>query len=240
MKYVFLIGFLAVLFLKSVFVVSAQAPTLAPTPCVIAPTQCGELNSKCCFYTPVNACASTWTASAGVLKPILDGLMGQVINPIIAPLDTMMQTASQPCLNGTPTTPGDLTNPACFCTAQPPPPLTSLSKFCSNINSKEKGACESCYNGSGVWTGAGCIYADTKSFIEKTLLGWGIGIAGTIALLCIIYAAFSIQTSQGNAEKIKKAQELLTSCITGLLLIIFSVFILRVIGVNILQIPGLN
>lgn len=240
MKYcIFLIAFV-ILFLRTSFSVSAQVPTATPTPLVFMQASCGELNGKCCFYTPINTNVTAWTAGAGVLKPAFDGLMSQVIIPIINPLDNMMQTSTQPCLNGTPTTPGDLSSPSCFCTAQPPPPLTSLSKFCSNINANEKDRCESCYEGSGVWTGAGCIYADTKSFIEKTLLGWGIGLAGTIALLCIIYAAFSIQTSQGNAEKIKKAQELLTSCITGLLLIIFSVFILRVIGINILQIPGLN
>jgi len=66
----------------------------------------------------------------------------------------------------------------------------------------------------------------------------GIGLAGLIALLCIIYAAFMIQISSGNPERIKKAQELLTSCIMGLMLIIFSVFILRLIGVDILKIPG--
>ena len=49
-----------------------------------------------------------------------------------------------------------------------------------------------------------------------------------------------MQTSQGNPEKLKKAQEMLTSCIMGLMLIIFSVLILRLIGVDILKIPGFN
>jgi len=47
-----------------------------------------------------------------------------------------------------------------------------------------------------------------------------------------------MQSSQGNPEKLKKAQEMITSCIMGLMLIIFSVFILKLIGVNILKIPG--
>jgi len=84
----------------------------------------------------------------------------------------------------------------------------------------------------------GCVYTDTKDFIEKTVFGLGIGLAGGFALLCIIYAAFMMQSSQGNPEKLKKAQELITSCIMGLMLIIFSVFILRLIGVSILKIPG--
>ena len=90
----------------------------------------------------------------------------------------------------------------------------------------------------GVWTGIGCVYTDTKAFIEKTVFGMGIGLAGVLALLCIIYSAFMMQSSQGNPEKLKKAQEMITSCIMGLMLIIFSVFILRLIGVDILNIPG--
>ena len=84
------------------------------------------------------------------------------------------------------------------------------------------------------------LILESKRFIEETIFGLGIGLAGMVSLLCIIYAAFTMQSSQGNPEKIKKAQELLTSCIMGLILIIFSVFILRLIGVSILRIPGFS
>jgi uncharacterized membrane protein YidH (DUF202 family) len=84
----------------------------------------------------------------------------------------------------------------------------------------------------------GCVKSNVGSFIQDTLLGWGVGIAGGVSMLCIMYAAFMMQTSGGEAEKIKKAQQLMTSCITGLMIIIFSVFILQLIGVKILRIPG--
>ena len=79
--------------------------------------------------------------------------------------------------------------------------------------------------------------ANFKSIIEETVFGIGVGLAGGFSLLCIIYAAFMMQSSEGNPEKLKKAQEMITSCIMGLMLIIFSVFILRLIGVNLLKIP---
>jgi len=49
-----------------------------------------------------------------------------------------------------------------------------------------------------------------------------------------------MQSSQGNPEKLKKSQDMITSCIMGLMLIIFSIFILKLIGVDILKIPGFS
>jgi hypothetical protein len=48
-----------------------------------------------------------------------------------------------------------------------------------------------------------------------------------------------ISTSAGDPKKLQAGKELLTAAISGLLLLIFSVFILRIIGVEILNIPGL-
>ncbi len=98
-------------------------------------------------------------------------------------------------------------------------------------------ACDACALLGQFYSSLGCISLDLKSFISETVLGLGISLGGLFALLCIIYSAFRMQVSRGNPEAIKKAQELLTSCIIGLILIIFSIFILRVIGVDILKIP---
>ena len=108
-------------------------------------------------------------------------------------------------------------------------------KYLGMSNPKEFEACDRCAT-SGFWTGIGCIPLSLGGFTEY-IFTLGIGLGGIIALLCIIYSAFQMQASRGNPEKIKKAQELLTSCIMGLMLIIFSVFILRLISVDILRIP---
>ncbi len=94
------------------------------------------------------------------------------------------------------------------------------------------GNCE----GEAIDTAIGCIpIGDTNEFIEF-ILRWAIGIGGGIAFLLIVFAGFQIMTSAGNPERLKAGQELLTSAIAGLILLIFSVFILRIIGVNILGI----
>lgn len=147
------------------------------------------------------------------------------------------------CVFGEPDRPP--TDPNCTCKSVDTPSANrSLAQLCYTYLSKGKnnelGSCVSCASGGGIWTAIGCVPTKIQGFISTFLLSTGIGFGGIIALICIIYAAFQIQTSRGNPEKIKKAQELLTSCIMGLMLIIFSVFILRLIGVNILRIPFLN
>ena len=99
--------------------------------------------------------------------------------------------------------------------------------------------CADC-SSHGIWTGIGCVDFNIETFIQKTIFGWGLGLAGTAAVLCFIYASFQMQISGTNPEKLKEAQELLTSCITGLIVIIFSVVILRIIGVDILRLPFLQ
>ncbi|MBI4157526.1 hypothetical protein HY502_01620, partial [Candidatus Woesebacteria bacterium] len=70
------------------------------------------------------------------------------------------------------------------------------------------------------------------------ILKWAIGIGGGIAFLLVVYSSFMIMTSSGNPDRLKAGQELLTSALMGVVLLVFSVFILKVIGVDILKIPG--
>ena len=91
-----------------------------------------------------------------------------------------------------------------------------------------------CDGEKGVNTAIGCIpISDTNQFIAF-ILRWAMGVGGGIALVLIVVAGFQIMTSTGNPEKIQAGKELLTSAIAGLIMLIFGVFILRVIGVDIL------
>ena len=88
--------------------------------------------------------------------------------------------------------------------------------------------------GKGIDTAIGCIpMGNTNEFIGF-ILGWAIGVGGGIAFLLMLFAGFQIMTSAGNPDRLRAGQELLTSAVSGLILLIFSVFILRVVGVNIL------
>jgi len=116
---------------------------------------------------------------------------------------------------------------------------TSLENFYPSLNPKEASSapvCKTARGEDGIDTAIGCIpISDTNAFIGF-ILRWAIGVGGGIAFLLIVYSAFMIMTSQGNPERLKAGQELLTSAIAGLIMLIFSVFILNIIGVNILGI----
>lgn len=88
---------------------------------------------------------------------------------------------------------------------------------------------------NSISTAIGCIsvLGSQEQFLGD-ILRWGVGIGGGIAFLLIIYAGFMVMSSAGNPDRLKAGQELLTSAISGLMLLIFSVFILKFIGIDIL------
>jgi hypothetical protein len=99
---------------------------------------------------------------------------------------------------------------------------------------------ECTYEGSkGLKTSLGCIPVESSGFIAW-LLKIGISIGGGIAFLLMVWGGFIFVTSSGNPEKVKQGQEIIVSALVGLLFIIFSIFILEFIGVDILAIPGLT
>lgn len=91
---------------------------------------------------------------------------------------------------------------------------------------------------SGISTQIGCIEAGSTSGFVGELFRLGTGMAGGIAFLLILFGGFQILTSAGNPERLNAGKELIGSAIAGLLMILFSVFLLKIIGVDILCIPG--
>lgn len=104
----------------------------------------------------------------------------------------------------------------------------------TSASSSGKSSDPTCMGGNGIDTAIGCIpISDTNAFMGW-VLGWAIGVGGGIAFLLIVYASFMVMTSSGDPARLKAGQELLTSAISGLIMLIFSVFILKFIGIDIL------
>lgn len=89
----------------------------------------------------------------------------------------------------------------------------------------------------GIQTAIGCIHTIPKEFV-KDFMRLGVGIGGGVVFLLIILGVFRMLTSAGNPQSLKEGQDILTSAVIGLLLVIFATLLLKIIGVDILNIPG--
>jgi len=88
-------------------------------------------------------------------------------------------------------------------------------------------------------TALGCLAVDSARSFTIEIFGRAVFLAGGIAFLLMLSGALIIIVSSGNPDRIKAGSELIGSALAGLIFIIFSLFLLRIIGVEFLSIPGL-
>lgn len=125
----------------------------------------------------------------------------------------------------------------------PPKPLPSLAPICEQLRPEMVAECKACMDDpekGGIWTAIGCLPTDLPLLVKDVFFVFGLSIAGGIAFLYLIYGGFIFLTSSGNPERLAHGKEIIVSAMSGLLLIIFSIFLLRVIGVDILNLPGFS
>jgi hypothetical protein len=87
-------------------------------------------------------------------------------------------------------------------------------------------------------TALGCLPVEMDQLII-TLLPYLFGVAGGISFLLMVSGFIKMTMSSGDPKAVQGAQETITSAITGLIVSIFALFILRLIAVDILKIPGI-
>ncbi len=97
--------------------------------------------------------------------------------------------------------------------------------------------CASCIDDGGTWTGIGCIVTTIEGLFNS-LLRIILGVMGGVALIRLIILGYQYQFA--GEDKIKPSVQDILATLGGLLLVLFSVVILRFIGVNLLDIvpPG--
>ncbi len=91
----------------------------------------------------------------------------------------------------------------------------------------------------GVSTGLGCIPYQPQELVSWVLWFLARVITG-ISLLLLLYGGIRYVLASGNPEGVEEAKSVITAGVTGLLLTIFSVLILRVIGIDVLGLPGFS
>jgi hypothetical protein len=96
-----------------------------------------------------------------------------------------------------------------------------------------------CADEVSVNTALGCVPVEMDKFIAW-LLPYIFGIGGGIAFILMIYGFILMTTSNGDPKAVQGAKETVTSALIGLLICIFAIFLLRLITVDILKIPGIS
>ena len=86
-------------------------------------------------------------------------------------------------------------------------------------------------------TALGNIPTDISGFAER-ILQIGIGLAGGISLILMVIGSIRVLTSSGEQQRLAGGRDMIVAAIAGLLFLIFSVLILKFIGVEIIKIPG--
>jgi len=118
------------------------------------------------------------------------------------------------------------------------PPSVSNAIYCTDLGNPTTNP-GSPDNPNRLYTAFGCIRIDKYDKTVEFFIKWSIGIVGGTALIMLTYATLQVVTSSGNPDKLKAAKELFMAVLGSILLLILSVTILRIIGVEILILPGL-
>ncbi len=116
---------------------------------------------------------------------------------------------------------------------------------CSLLSGNDRVACRQCMGTednptNNVWTVFGCINMGSSGSIFNFFFNLLSYMVGGIAALLLIYASFLYMTSGGDSEKIKRAQTLITAIVSGILFIIFSIMIMRFVGITLFDLPTLK
>lgn len=96
-----------------------------------------------------------------------------------------------------------------------------------------------CNNNSGIDTAIGCIPILSNEALKEFvifLLRWGSGIAGGVGMILIIYSGYMIMTSAGDPKKVQAGKELLQASLSGVFMVVFAAFLLRIIAADTLSI----
>ncbi|HCR93058.1 MAG TPA: hypothetical protein DIU47_03835 [Candidatus Pacebacteria bacterium] len=115
---------------------------------------------------------------------------------------------------------------------------TPSFKLCARVSDDTaRIQCENCSNKDGVWTAIGCIPTDSNGILTA-FVRLALSMGGGIVLLKTLAAAFQLTTSKGDPKATEEAKNKITAAVSGLLFIIFSMVLLKTIGITVLQIPG--
>ena len=234
-------------------VLPENLPTITPPPALPTPTlglpACGNLGERCCGTIPPLYCekesmsvpSDEYDTISCICQPLPEPSPGVGQNCGLKGMGCCKTPGgTEYCLEGQ----GLPTYDLAFCTCGKGG-IIDLDTYEVCQGNEE---CKKCfktkkdggiYENGGAWTALGCIPTEPMDLV-KWLFPYLLGFGGLAAFGLIVFSGFQLMTSSGDPQKIQGAKETITSAVTGLIFIILSLFLLRLIGVNILGLPGLK
>lgn len=117
----------------------------------------------------------------------------------------------------------DFHGPFCFPTDNNYTVIVSADAYAGE-NPCPDGECE---------TAIGTFSSNPQDFVGQ-VLSIAVGLAGGIAFILMVIGAIRVLTSTGNPQNVNAGRDMIVAALAGLIFIIFSVLILKFIGVNII------
>ncbi len=115
--------------------------------------------------------------------------------------------------------------------------VTPPVQICTVAPPGQREDCLSCLlEKNGSWTVFGCLPHSPSAF-AAFVLRFSLGIGGGVAFLVMVWGSFYLLTSAGNPGRINQGKKIIFYAGLGILVIIFSIFIFQLVGVQILGIP---
>lgn len=109
--------------------------------------------------------------------------------------------------------------------------------MCGDKSCQQK--CIECEDKGEVWTGIGCMPTDFSGIVGSLFTLFS-GLMGGFVFLCLVSNGLKIMASRGNPEALKKGQEAITACLVGFVVLVLSILFLKIVGVDILDLPEWN
>jgi hypothetical protein len=138
--------------------------------------------------------------------------------PVALAVHEYLKTRTPSASPTTPTTPGSSTQPGSSSS-----PISVFRPV-------------TCGEGS-LATALGCLPYTYQPFVTA-LLRFLVGISGAISLAVMLTGVFRLMTSSGDPKQVQSGRDLFNAGIMGLLLVVFSVSLLRLLAADILKLPG--
>lgn len=108
-----------------------------------------------------------------------------------------------------------------------------ISEGKGNLGQAGTNPCTVTTTGGSCDTALGNIPTDPQGLATK-ILGVGVGLGGAFAFILMVIGSIRVLTSSGDPKNVAAGRDMIVAAIAGLLFIIFSVLILRFIGIQII------